>query len=121
MYTRINRKDCRQIRHQRVRKKISGTKEIPRLSVYISSKHIYLQIIDDLNHHTLVSASTIEKSLPEQGLTANCKSAAILGKLISERATAAGIKKVVFDRGGYEYHGRVKLIADHARSAGLEF
>jgi large subunit ribosomal protein L18 len=121
MYSVIRRKECRRYRHERVRRKISGTAEVPRLSVYISGKHIYIQVINDLAQHTLVSASTIEKAHQQQGLKTNCESAAILGKLIAERSLALGIKKIVFDRGGFKYHGRVKSIADHARSAGIEF
>jgi large subunit ribosomal protein L18 len=106
-------------RHVRVRGKISGTPEIPRLDVYRSNANIYAQVIDDVNGTTLVSASTLEKGF--SGYGGNKTAAKAIGKLVGERAKAKGILKVVFDRGGYIYHGRVKELADGAREAGLEF
>ena len=109
-------------RHLRVRKKVFGTPERPRLSVFRSLKHIYAQIIDDTRGITLAAASTLDPELRGQldGLTKTEK-ARLVGRLIAQRALAKGIRKVVFDRGGYKYHGRVKALADAAREAGLEF
>jgi large subunit ribosomal protein L18 len=111
--------------HTRIRKKISGTTERPRLSVYRSVSHIYAQVIDDAKGTTIVSATTVEKGKGLKGekrpTGGNLASAKEIGKLIAERAKEKGIKKVVFDRGGYLYHGRVKALADAAREAGLEF
>jgi ribosomal protein L18, bacterial type len=106
-------------RHKRVRGKISGTPERPRLSVFRSDNHIYAQVIDDLNQTTLVSASTVEKAFGGTGN--NCEAATAIGKAIAERALAKGIENVVFDRGGYVYHGRIKALAEGAREAGLKF
>lgn len=109
-------------RHRRVRKKVFGTPERPRLCVFRSNRYIYAQIIDDEAGHTLCAASSLEKEVREKvESTKNKDVAAAVGKLIAERAIAKGIKKVVFDRGGYKYHGRVKELADAAREAGLEF
>jgi len=112
--------------HVRIREKLSGTAERPRLNVYRSLNHIYVQLIDDLAGKTIVSASTNEKG--EKGAKAkgkktggNVASAKAIGKLIAERAKAKGVEQVVFDRGGYIYHGRVKALADAAREAGLKF
>jgi large subunit ribosomal protein L18 len=105
-------------RHRRVRGKISGTAERPRLDVFRSSKHIYAQIIDDAAGTTLVSASTLDKSF--EGYGGNAAAAAAVGKALAEKALAKGIKRVVFDRGGFVYHGRVKALADGAREGGLE-
>lgn len=110
----------RKARHARVRKKIAGTPEKPRLNVYRSGKHIYAQIIDDVSGSTLVSASTLDKSL-ELEKTNNKEAAASVGKLIAKRAIDKDIEEVVFDRGGYVYHGRVKALANGAREAGLKF
>jgi len=119
---REDRRESRLVRHKRIRKKISGTPEKPRLSVYRSEKHIYAQIIDDVNGRTLVAASTVEKALREKlQKTWNVDAAKEVGKLVAERAIAKGIKDVVFDRGGFKYHGRVKALADAAREAGLKF
>ncbi|MBE7034694.1 MAG: 50S ribosomal protein L18 [Ruminococcaceae bacterium] len=107
-------------RHKRVRKLISGTAERPRLNVFRSLKHIYAQIIDDTKGVTLVSASTLDKELKEN-YGGNKEAAHAVGKLVAERALAAGIKTVVFDRGGYIYHGRVQELAEGAREGGLEF
>lgn len=108
-------------RVSRIRKKISGTPECPRLRVFKSNKHIYAQIIDDVSGRSLIAMSTTDKQFEmgeESGKTAAAK---IVGQKIAERATAADIKKVVFDRGGYIYHGRVKALAEGAREGGLEF
>ncbi len=118
----INREEKRKRRHLRIRKKVFGTPERPRLAVYRSNKHIYAQIIDDTKGHTLVAASTLDKELRDKlQKTWNKEAAREVGKLIGKRAVEKGIKKVVFDRGGYKYHGRIKELADGAREAGLEF
>ena len=106
-------------RHLRVRAKISGTPERPRLNVYRSTANIYAQIIDDVNGVTLVSASSVEKGF--EGSGGNCEAARKVGKTIAERAKAKGIETVVFDRGGYVYHGRVQELAEGAREGGLDF
>lgn len=107
-------------RHLRVRKKVSGTAERPRLDVYRSSKHIYAQVIDDEEGRTLVAASTLDKELPETGKsTATRDAAKEVGRLVAKRAIEKGITQVVFDRGGYLYHGRVASLADGAREGGL--
>jgi large subunit ribosomal protein L18 len=110
-------------RKKRVRKKVFGTPERPRLSVYRSLKHIYAQVIDDTKGITLVAASTLDPALREQlkEIKGKVEAARLVGKLVAERALEKGIKKVVFDRGGFKYHGRVKALADGAREAGLEF
>lgn len=118
----INRPDTRASRikrHKRVRAKISGTPETPRLDVFRSNAHIYAQIIDDVNGVTLCAASSNEKDF--EGLGSNCEAATKVGKLVAERAKAKGIETVVFDRGGYIYHGRVKALAEAAREGGLKF
>jgi len=118
----LNRPDTRSQRikrHKRVRAKISGTPEIPRLDVFRSNVNIYAQIIDDVNGVTLASASSVEKGF--EGPCNNREGAAKVGKLIAERAIAKGIENVCFDRGGYLYHGRVKALADGAREGGLNF
>jgi len=111
--------------HTRIRKKIAGTTERPRLSVYRSVSHLYAQVIDDSKGVTVVSAGTVEKGKGQKGdkrpTGGNVASAKEIGKLIAERAKEKGIKKVVFDRGGYLYHGRIKALADAAREGGLEF
>jgi large subunit ribosomal protein L18 len=106
-------------RHRRVRKKVVGTAERPRLAVFRSNRHIVAQVIDDRAGHTLASASTIEAGL-RTSATGNVEAASAVGKLVAERALAAGITKVVFDRGGARYHGRVAALASAAREAGLE-
>ena len=122
MFKKRDRNEIRVIRHARVRKKISGTPEMPRLSVYRSNKHIQAQIIDDTKGVTLVSASTLDPQLQAQLEEVDKTGAAkLVGKLIGERAVQAGIKTVVFDRGGYVYTGRVAAVAEGAREAGLEF
>jgi large subunit ribosomal protein L18 len=120
MITKNSKNAKRKVRQTRVRKKITGTPERPRLNVYRSNKNIYAQIIDDVNGKTLVSASTLEKELAvENG--GNAEAAKIVGKAIGERAVKAGIENVVFDRAGYIYHGRVKELSEAAREAGLKF
>jgi len=114
------RREARIRRHRRVRKKVLGTAERPRLAVYRSNKHISAQIIDDSVGRTLVAASTVEPSVRGDA-RGNTEGARTVGRLIAERAKAAGIDRVVFDRGGYLYHGRVAALADAAREAGLEF
>ncbi len=114
----LTKSDHRDRRHRRVRKKVTGTAERPRLAVFRSSKHIYVQAIDDLAGRTLVSASTMEADV-RGGTTATVDAAKQVGKLVGERAKAAGITTVVFDRGGFKYHGRVAAVADGAREAGL--
>ena len=122
MFNKRDRNEVRVIRHERVRKKISGTPEMPRLSVYRSNKHIQAQIIDDTKGITLVSASTLDPQLKAELADVDKKGAAkLVGKLIAERAKEAGITTVVFDRGGYVYTGRVAEVANGAREAGLEF
>jgi large subunit ribosomal protein L18 len=109
-------------RHKRLRQRVSGTPERPRLSVFRSNSHIYAQVIDDVQGHTLVAAATTEKPLREdaEGKT-KIEEAQRIGKLVAERARDAGITMVVFDRGGFKYHGRIKALADAAREAGLVF
>jgi large subunit ribosomal protein L18 len=107
-------------RHHRVRKKVSGSPERPRLAVFRSNRHIIAQVIDDRAGRTLAAASTIEKDL-RAGATGNKDAATSVGRLVAERAKAAGVTKVTFDRGGFIYHGRVAAVADAARAAGLEF
>jgi large subunit ribosomal protein L18 len=113
---------ARKRRHQRVRQRVVGTPEQPRLNVFRSLKHIYAQVIDDSQGRTLVSASTVEPDLHKKvaGKT-KTEQAAIVGQAIAERAQKAGLKKIVFDRGGYKYHGRVKSLAEAAREGGLDF
>lgn len=108
-------------RHKRIRKKIDGTANRPRMCVFRSKKHIYVQIIDDFGGKTLVSASTMEKDLKGLKGRATCEGAKKIGELIAERAKAKGIENIVFDRGGYIFHGRVKTLADAARQKGLKF
>lgn len=114
---------ARKRRHERVRKTVSGTPARPRLNVFRSLSHIYAQVIDDTTGHTLVSASSLEKEISSLNgsETTKTKRAVAVGKLVAERALAAGITEVVFDRGGYKYHGRVKALADASREAGLKF
>ena len=119
MIKRPDTRAQRMKRHSRVRSKISGTPERPRLSVFRSENNIYAQIIDDVAGSTLVSASTVEKGFEGNG--GNVEAAKKIGKLIAERALQKGIEEVVFDRGGYIYHGRVKALAEGAREGGLKF
>ena len=119
--SKITKKEALKMRHARLRRKLAGTAERPRLSVCRTGAHIYAQIIDDDLGCTLVSASTVEKEMRAQKLAANMKSATIIGKAIADRALAKGLKAVVFDRGGFPFHGCIKAVADAAREAGLEF
>src|ERR1700704_6781896 len=116
-----SKNQTRQRVHDRIRKKVMGTPERPRLNVYRSLNHIYVQLIDDLKGETLVSANSAEGKKGERRTGGNLAAAKSVGKNIAERAKAKGIAKVVFDRGGYIYHGRVKALADSAREAGLQF
>ena len=118
MVSKVNRDAVRRRIHTRIRKKLSGTADRPRLAVFRSIKHIYAQVIDDRTGRTLVSASSAEKDAANGGNVAGAKA---IGKLVAERAKEKGIKSVVFDRGGFLYHGRVKALADAAREGGLEF
>ncbi|MFB5192217.1 50S ribosomal protein L18 [Alicyclobacillus fastidiosus] len=119
MITKANRNVARKRRHVRVRARVSGTAERPRLNVFRSNKHIYAQLIDDVSGATLTSASTSEKGLDVNG--GNVEAARQIGTVIAQRAIEKGYKSIVFDRGGYLYHGRIKALADAAREAGLEF
>jgi large subunit ribosomal protein L18 len=117
---RLTKQEHRRRRHRRVRKQLMGTAERPRLAVFRSNKHIYAQAIDDLAGRTLVSASTVEADM-RAGPTSTVEAARQVGRLVGERARSAGIEVVVFDRGGFKYHGRVAAVADGAREAGLRF
>jgi large subunit ribosomal protein L18 len=119
MIRKIEKKEIRNRIHRRIRRKLSGTKERPRLAVFRSVAHIYAQVIDDVEGRTLVSASSVDKDGKTNG--GNVAAAKAIGKLVAERAKEKGVKAVVFDRGGYQYHGRIKALADAAREAGLEF
>jgi large subunit ribosomal protein L18 len=121
MLTRVTKNEKRGHVHDRIRKKMQGTAERPRLNVYRSLNHIYVQVIDDLHGTTLVSASTAEGKKEDRRTGGNVAAAKAIGKTIAERAKAKGVTKVVFDRGGYIYHGRVKAVAEAAREAGLKF
>ncbi|MBE3571584.1 MAG: 50S ribosomal protein L18 [Moorella humiferrea] len=121
MFKRIDRKATRRRKHLRVRRRIMGTSERPRLSVYRSLRHMYAQIIDDTRGVTLVAASTLDPALKSLEATGNKEAAKKVGELIAQKALAKGIKKVVFDRGGNIYHGRIAALAEGAREAGLEF
>lgn len=122
MIHKIQRNKIRQRKHRRVRMRLHGTAERPRLCVFRSNAQIYAQLIDDEKHATLMAVSSLDKNLrSELGNGGNAKAAAAVGKAIAERAKAAGIEEVVFDRGGYIYHGRVAALAEAAREAGLKF
>lgn len=115
-------RELRLRRHNRVRRRVSGSQERPRLSVFRSNIHIYAQVIDDSTGRTLAAASTVEKALAEQfNGSPKIDRAKAVGAAVAERAKAAGVTKVVFDRGGFKYHGRIQALADAAREAGLEF
>jgi large subunit ribosomal protein L18 len=118
---KYTRKELTQRRHARVRQRVTGTAERPRLAVFRSNEHIYVQLIDDVQQHTLAAASTLDPELREKALGANCAASTEVGKLIAQRALGKGITQVVFDRGGNLYHGRVKALADAAREGGLDF
>jgi large subunit ribosomal protein L18 len=120
MIIKADKNDVRKKRHARVRTKLSGTQERPRLNVYRSNQHIYAQVIDDVNGVTLASASTLDKDLTLTS-AGNVEAAKLVGQLVAKRATEKGVTVVVFDRGGYLYHGRVKALAEAAREAGLQF
>ncbi|MBC8588142.1 50S ribosomal protein L18 [Paratissierella segnis] len=120
MLKKVNKNENRKARHERVRKKVYGTPERPRLNIFRSGNHIYAQIIDDAKAHTLTQASTLDKGL-NLSSTNNKEAARAVGNLIAKKALDKGIEEVVFDRGGYLYHGRVKELADGAREAGLKF
>ncbi len=115
---RDSKNDIRLRIHKRIRARVSGSEERPRLAVFRSVKHIYAQVIDDTKGHTIAAASSAEKNAKNGGNIAGAKS---VGRTVAERAKDKGIKRVVFDRGGYLYHGRIKALADAAREAGLEF
>jgi large subunit ribosomal protein L18 len=119
MITKQDKNQVRKKRHARVRSKISGTAERPRLNVFRSNKHIYAQLIDDANGVTIASASTMDKAF--EGSTSNTEAAVKIGETIAKAAVEKNVKSVVFDRGGYLYHGRIKALADAARENGLEF
>ena len=122
MVSKLSRKDVREKKHARLRNRISGTAECPRLAVFRSNNHMYAQIIDDTVGNTLVAASTLDKNVKDAvDHTNDVAAAACVGKAIAEKALAKGIKTVVFDRGGYIYKGKIKALADAAREAGLEF
>lgn len=119
---KLTKRESKQRRHGRIRRQLSGTTERPRLAVFRSHQHIYAQVIDDSQQHTLVAASTLEPQMRTQQLNGkSCGAAAEVGKLVAERAKAKGVEKVVFDRGGNLYHGRVQALAEAAREAGLDF
>ena len=122
MINKESRSEVRAKKHLKIRNRFSGTAERPRLAVFRSNNHMYAQVIDDSEGKTLVAASTVEKAVKsELEKTNNVDAAAYVGKVIAERAIAAGIKTVVFDRGGFIYQGKIKALADAAREAGLEF
>lgn len=120
MLKKVDKNKLRKVRHLRVRKSVSGTTERPRLNVFRSSDHIYAQIIDDTRGHTLVGVSTLSPELLGQP-SGNVLAATAVGKLVAEKALAVGVTRVVFDRGGYLYHGRIAALAQAAREAGLQF
>ena len=118
---KLSRRESRQRRHRRIRSKIFGNQERPRLAVFRSNQHIYAQVIDDTQHQTIAAASTLESEVKAQELGAGQAASTAVGKLIAQRAKQKGISKVVFDRGGNLYHGRIKALAEAAREAGLDF
>ena len=122
MVSKKSRRVVRANKHRKLRNRLSGTAQCPRLAVFRSNNHMYAQIIDDTAHHTLVSASTLQKDVKANlEKTNNVEAAAYLGKVIAEKAIEKGIKDVVFDRGGFIYHGKIQALADAAREAGLNF
>ena len=119
---KLSRKELTRRRHRRIRKTVVGTSERPRLAIFRSNQHIYAQLIDDSNHLTLASASTLDPALKEKlAISSTCEASAEVGKLIAQRSIEKGINRVVFDRGGNLYHGRIKALADAAREGGLDF
>ena len=121
MINKVSKSEIRRKKHARLRNRISGTAEKPRLSVFRSNNHMYAQIIDDTVGNTLCAASTLDKEAKELEYTDTVEAAAFVGKAIAEKALEKGIKEVVFDRGGFIYHGKIQALADAAREAGLEF
>ncbi|MDO4960246.1 MAG: 50S ribosomal protein L18 [Eubacteriales bacterium] len=121
MIKKVSKSEIRKKKHARLRNRISGTAEKPRLSVFRSNNHMYAQIIDDTVGNTLCAASTLDKAAKDLEYTDNTEAAAFVGKTIAERALEKGIKEVVFDRGGFIYHGKIQALAEAAREAGLEF
>ena len=121
MINKESKSEIRQKKHARLRHYISGTPERPRLSVFRSNNHMYAQVIDDTVGKTICSASTLEKAAADLEFTDNTEAAAFVGKLVAERALEKGVKQVVFDRGGFIYHGKIQALADAAREAGLDF
>lgn len=119
---KLSRNEQRKKRHQRLRKKVVGMPNKPRLNVFRSLSHIYAQVIDDLKGETLVAASSLEDEVKSKsGDLTKTEQARLVGELVAERASEAGVKAVIFDRGGYKYHGRIKALAEGAREGGLEF
>jgi large subunit ribosomal protein L18 len=119
---KVSHKQANHSRHRRIRRRLSGTAERPRLAVFRSNQHIVAQVIDDVGHHTLAAASTLEAELKSSlESTSNCEASAKVGELVAKRVLELGISQVVFDRGGNLYHGRVKALAEAAREAGLDF
>jgi large subunit ribosomal protein L18 len=118
---KLTRRESKQRRHRRIRGRVFGNPERPRLAVFRSHQHIYAQVIDDTQHQTLAAASTLEPALKSLASGGNCAASAEVGKLIAQRLLEKGISSVVFDRGGNIYHGRVKALAEAAREAGLDF
>ncbi|MGJ3254221.1 MAG: 50S ribosomal protein L18 [Elainellaceae cyanobacterium] len=119
---KLTRKESTHRRHARIRRRVFGTSDRPRLAVFRSNQHIYVQAIDDINHRTIESASTLDSDLKAELVSSqNCESSSHVGKLVAERLIKKGINQVVFDRGGKLYHGRVKALAEAAREAGLDF
>ena len=122
MISKVSRAEVRSEKHRRLRRYLNGTAERPRMSVFRSNNHMYVQLIDDVNGRTLLAASTLDKDVKaELEKTNNKEAAAYLGTVIGKKAVEAGIKAVVFDRGGFIYHGKIQALADAAREAGLEF
>jgi large subunit ribosomal protein L18 len=118
---KADRKELTRRRHLRIRRRVFGTPDRPRLAIFRSNQHIYAQVIDDTQHRTLAAASTLETGIRSQGIGATAEGSKLVGKLVAERALEQGITQVVFDRGGKLYHGRVAALADSAREAGLSF
>ena len=118
---KLSRRESKINRHRRIRGRVNGSSERPRLAVFRSHQHIYAQVIDDTSHSTLVAASTLDPGLTSLDSKSNCDASVEVGKLIAQRLLEKGISKVVFDRGGNLYHGRVKALAEAAREAGLDF
>jgi len=120
MHSKVNRRTMRRRIRYRIRRKVSGTPATPRLAVYRSLKHIYAQVIDDETHRTLIHASTLDKEVRDAAGSGNVAAAKRVGEVVGQRLKDAGIENVVFDRGGFIYHGRVKALADAVRSAGVK-